>query len=231
MTHDDINNVTPTMTHDDVNNSLSHFEEKIFQTIIRLSKEVNHKRRDIDSIFDFINKSTASNITNESLEEIITDLVNKNLVINKKSNDRDSFRHNTTIANSTITDTHHEDTAYPNTVKSNIENYLEGNVNTPSNISQKLSPEFTIDISPSNETSVPPNIHASLVTSVPNDNSSLTQKNIFKTEAQLLALKSYKDCELCALTLKIDVFSDSIKIVLSDSRIKKTKTVKLKFLR
>ena len=74
MTHDDVNNVTPTMTHDDVNNSLSHFEEKIFQTIIRLSKEVNHKRRDIDSIFDFINKSTASNITNESLEEIITDL-------------------------------------------------------------------------------------------------------------------------------------------------------------
>lgn len=31
------------------------------------------------------------------------------------------------------TDTQNEDTADPNTVKSNIENYLEGNLNTPSN--------------------------------------------------------------------------------------------------
>ena len=69
--------------HDDVNNSHSDFEEKMFQVIDHL-KEVSHKRRDIDLIFDFINKSTASNVTKESIEEIITDLVNKNLIINEK---------------------------------------------------------------------------------------------------------------------------------------------------
>ena len=71
--------ITPSIFHDDVNNSYSQFKEKIFQAIDHL-KEVSHKRPDIDSIFDFINKSTASKITKESLR-IITDLVNKNLIV------------------------------------------------------------------------------------------------------------------------------------------------------
>ena len=112
--------ITLKIIHDDVNNTHSHFEEKIFQVIDHL-KEVSHKRPDINSIFDLINKSTGSNITKESLEETITDNVNKNSITNKKSNGRDSFRHNTAIVNSTITDTQHQDTADPNTIKSNIE--------------------------------------------------------------------------------------------------------------
>ena len=93
--------ITPTIFHDDVNNSHSHFNEKIFQGIDRL-KEVGHKRPDIHSISDFINKSTASNLTKESIEEIITNLVSKNLIINKKSNGRDCFRRNVAIVNSII---------------------------------------------------------------------------------------------------------------------------------
>ena len=93
--------ITPTIFHDDVNNSHSLFQEKIVQGIDRL-KEVSHKRSDIHSISDFINKSTASNLTKESLEEIITDLVSKNLIINKKSNGRDSFRRNVAIVISII---------------------------------------------------------------------------------------------------------------------------------
>ena len=93
--------ITPTIFHDDVNNSHSHFNEKIFQGI-DLLKEVGHKHPDIHSISDFINKSTASNLTKESLEEIITDLVSKNLIINKKSNGRDSFRRNVEIVISII---------------------------------------------------------------------------------------------------------------------------------
>ena len=93
--------ITPTIFHDDVNNSHSHFNEKIFQGI-DLLKEVGHKPPDIHSISDFINKSTASNLTKESLEEIITDLVSKNLIINKKSNGRDSFRRNVEIVISII---------------------------------------------------------------------------------------------------------------------------------
>ena len=48
-----------------------------------------------------------SRIAKESLEEIINDLARKNLIINKKSNGRDSLRRNTAIVNSTITDTQH----------------------------------------------------------------------------------------------------------------------------
>ena len=83
--------ITPTIIHDDANNSHSHFEEKTFHAIDHL-QEISHECPDIDSSFDFINKSTASNITKESLVEIITDLVNKNFIINKKSNGRNSFR-------------------------------------------------------------------------------------------------------------------------------------------
>ena len=112
--------ITPTIFHDDVNNSHSHFNEKIFQGI-DLLKEVGHKHPDIHSISDFINKSTASNLTKESLQEIITNLVNKNFIINKQLKVHDSFRRNVAIVNSIIADTQHEDTADPNTVKSNIE--------------------------------------------------------------------------------------------------------------
>ena len=58
--------ITPTTFHDETNNSHSHFEEKIFQ-VIHYLKEVSHKRPDIDSIFDFVNKPTASNITKNVL--------------------------------------------------------------------------------------------------------------------------------------------------------------------
>ena len=65
--------ITPIIIHDDVNNSHSNFEEKIFQAIDHL-KEVSHKSQDIDPIFDFINKSTASNLTKESLKRSLPTL-------------------------------------------------------------------------------------------------------------------------------------------------------------
>ena len=83
-------------------------------------------------------------------------------------------------------------------------------MNTPSNISLKSSPEFKIDISPSNriiEISIPSDTHTPLVANVTNENSRLTQKNILKIEAQVSVLKSYVDCEISALTSKIDFFS------------------------
>ena len=59
-------------------------------------------------------------------------------------------------------------------------------------------------------------MHSSSCQCITNDNSRLIQKTILKTEAQLSVLQSYVDCELSALTSKIDMFSDSIKNVLSD---------------
>ena len=46
----------------------------------------------VDAIFDFITRSTASNVTKEALADIITYLIKQKIVINKKSiNGRDSL--------------------------------------------------------------------------------------------------------------------------------------------
>ena len=48
-------------------------------------KGISHKRPDVDSIFDFITRRTASNIIKEALADIITGLIKQNIIINKKS--------------------------------------------------------------------------------------------------------------------------------------------------
>ena len=74
ITHSDIN----------VNINISHFKPKILEAIDHL-KGISHKHPYVDSIFDFITRATASNITKEALADIITDLVKQNIIINKKS--------------------------------------------------------------------------------------------------------------------------------------------------
>ena len=148
------------------------------------------------------------------------------MIINKKSNDHGYFSCNKAIVNSTIASTQHQDRDYPNTVKSNIKTYIENNVNTSGNISQKSSTEFTIQVWPSNritELFIPSDTHTPLVASAINVNSRLTLKSILKIEAHALVLTSYIECELSALTSKIEVFSDSIRNVLSDLQNKKHK--------
>ena len=73
-------------THLDVNVNIniSHFKPKILEAIDHL-KGISHKHPYVDSIFDFITRTTASNITKEALADIITDLVKQNIIINKKS--------------------------------------------------------------------------------------------------------------------------------------------------
>ena len=59
-------------------------------------KGISHKRPAVDSIFHFISRTTASNITKEALADIITDLIKQNIIINKTSiNGRESFRRKT----------------------------------------------------------------------------------------------------------------------------------------
>ena len=148
------------------------------------------------------------------------------MIINKKSNDHGYFSCNKAIVNSTIASTQHQDRDYPNTVKSNIKTYIENNVNTSGNISQKSSTEFTIQVWPSNritELFIPSDTHTPLVASAINVNSRLTLKSILKIEAHALVLTSYIECELSALTSKIEVFSDSIRNVLPDLQNKKHK--------
>ena len=76
---------------------------------------------------------------------------------------------------------------------------------------------------------MPSHTHTPLVASITNDNSRLTQKNILKIETQLPVLKIV-DCKLPALTSKIQVFSDSIKNVLSNLQNKKHENSQIEVL-
>ena len=61
-----------------------------------LKKTCSHKGPDVASMFDFITRTTASNITKEALAKIITNLIKQNIIINKKPTDgNDSFKRNT----------------------------------------------------------------------------------------------------------------------------------------
>ena len=73
------------ITHSDLNANIniSHFKPEILEAIDHL-KGISHKRPDVDSIFDFIIRTTASNTTKETLADIITDLTEQNIIINKK---------------------------------------------------------------------------------------------------------------------------------------------------
>ena len=73
-------------------------------------KGISHKGPDVNSIFDFITRTTASNITKEALADIITDLIKQNIIIDKKSiNERDSFRPNIIDVFSTTDETSNTD--------------------------------------------------------------------------------------------------------------------------
>ena len=69
------------ITHSDLNANISifSFKPKISEAIDYL-KDTCHKHPDVDSIFDFITRTTASNITKEALADIITDLIKQNII-------------------------------------------------------------------------------------------------------------------------------------------------------
>ena len=68
------------ITHSDLNANIniSHFKPKILEAADHL-KGISHKRPDVDSIF--VSRTTASNLTKETLADIITDLMKQNLLM------------------------------------------------------------------------------------------------------------------------------------------------------
>ena len=67
------------ITHSDINANINiyHSKPKILEAIDHL-KGISQKHPYVASIFDFITRTTASNITKTALADIITDLVNQN---------------------------------------------------------------------------------------------------------------------------------------------------------
>ena len=218
------------ITHSDINANIniSHILEAIDHL-----KGISHKHPDVDSIFDFITRTTASNITKKALADIITDLVKQNIIVNKKFiNGRDSFRRNTEVFSTTDetsdidniqlqNEKGQKDNNEPNnSVQQPTHSFIETDIHTLCS-SQQLAPENSTDTTLLNtiteiSLSVPTDIQTPITASNLNDTSKFTQKSMLKIEAQLSALKSYVDCELSTLTSKIDAFSDSLKRALAN---------------
>ena len=206
------------ITHSDIsaNINISHFKLKILEAIDHL-KGINHKRPDVDSIFDFITRKTASNITKKALADINTDLVKQNIIINKKSIiGRDSFRRNTLQVFSTTVETSdtdhtqlqnekgHKDNNKPNSsLQQPTHSFIETDIHTLCSC-QRLVPEITTDTTLLNTTteissSVPTDNQSPITVNNLNHASKFTQKSMLKMEAQLSALKSDVGCGLSTL--------------------------------
>ena len=68
----------------------SLFKPKILCAIDRIKEK--KKRPDIDSIYYYLSRTEASNIGKISIEQLLNELVKKNVLVNKKTSISDSFR-------------------------------------------------------------------------------------------------------------------------------------------
>ena len=150
-------------------------------------KGISHKRPDVDSIFDFITRTTASNITKEVLADIITDLVKESIIINKKSiNVRDLFRRNTHVCSTTDENSDTDNTQQQNEKGHNDNNKLNGSlqqsappfnendINTLCSC-QQLAPEITAATTSLNTTTeISPTVPNDIETSITTNNLNVT---------------------------------------------------------
>ena len=167
-------------------------------------KGISHERPDVDSIFDFITRTTASNITKEALADIITNLIKQNIIINKKSiNGRDSFRRNTldvcstTNENSDTDNTQqqnekgHKDNNKPNSsLRQPAPSFNETDINILCSC-QHLAPEITTNTASLNTTTeisptVPNDIQTPITTNNLNETSNFSQKSMLKVHTKEL---------------------------------------------
>ena len=88
-----------------VSSKFSIFKPQILPAIDHI-KDISHKRADLDASFDFIRKSTASNIDKEAIKGFIAQSLEQKIILNKRSQTgNDSYRRITitmTPAHSTI---------------------------------------------------------------------------------------------------------------------------------
>ena len=88
-----------------VSSKFSIFKPQILPAIDHI-KDISHKRPDLDASFDFIRKSTTSNIDKEAIKGFIAQSLEQKIILNKRSQTgNDSYRRITitmTPAHSTI---------------------------------------------------------------------------------------------------------------------------------
>ena len=184
----------------------SIFKPQILAAIDHI-KDISHKRPDHDAIFDFIKKSTASNIDKEAIKAFIAQLLEQKIVVNKRSQSgKDSYRR-ITINDPSIFDNQHIDSPDEKT-----ECILQSD--DPHNVllDERTKCDFSIEVNNkyqvTSETQTPPSTfpetpHISVI-------KDRTQQNVLRVEAELSAIKSHFKCELSTLNSKIESLTTSI---------------------
>ena len=82
--------ITNGLEKNEKNTKTSIFKLKILYAIYRI--KVKKKRSDIGSIYDYLSRTEASNIYKVSIELILNELTNENVLVNKDTSLRDSLR-------------------------------------------------------------------------------------------------------------------------------------------
>ena len=83
------------------------FKPQILAAIDHI-KDISYKRPDLDAIFDFIKKSTTSNIDKEVIKAFIGQLLEQKIIVNNRSQTgKDSYRRITIINDPSTFDDQH----------------------------------------------------------------------------------------------------------------------------
>ena len=169
------------------------------------------KRADASSIYEQISKSEASNIDRITIDKIIDEMLEKNIIISKKSAYGDSFRKTAEKS---------EENENEN-IESMVENQNEDQTESENNRKELHKPAEDINLCAHT-----PSINQISDTSLMKENVNLLKskditrkedQQIRTLEAQLAALKSHLKCEITNVNSKIETISNVLDTKLRES--------------
>ena len=185
----------------------SIFKPQILAAIDHI-KDISHKRPDLDGIYDFIKKSTASNIDKEAIKAFIAQLLEQKVILSKRSQTgNDSYRRITMMNDPSTFDDQH--IVSPD---ENIECVSQSD--DPHKVPSGESTECDFSIDVNNKYQVTSETQTPLSTFPETPHISVikdqTRQKVLRFEVELSAIKSHFKCELSTLNSKIKLLTTSL---------------------
>ena len=201
------------------------FKPKILQAIEYIREK--RKRPDTNAIYEHLKKTEASNIDKETIDNIISELINQKILENKKSTYGDSFRLITDKKKDTldeITSSDNIDNINKNDNQSDPDIKIDTQPFTYRNekdITQEISPirEPVINLDVHNPLAQPiretepvanPDLHTPLPSNKKDHFQQDQQQIINRLETQISALKSNLKCKVSTINSRLDLLSEVI---------------------
>ena len=201
------------------------FKPKILQAIEYIREK--RKRPDTNAIYEHLKKTEASNIDKETIDNIISELINQKILENKKSTYGDSFRLITDKEKDTLDEITSPDNI-DNIDKNDNQSDIGININTQpftyrneKDITQEISPirEPVINLDVHNPLAQPiretepvanPDLHTPLPSNKKDHFQQDQQQIINRLETQISALKSNLKCKVSTINSRLDLLSEVI---------------------